>query len=121
MLLPGRHHRGRERPVVVVLVGARSVGELASFPKNVLTLVPPTKMPPRAPFGPSVALIAGIFFSGIALVLQKSAAVSRDTLQIGSVPYPASTGKRSESVRPDTPSPVESTAPASFERRFWYP
>lgn len=48
--------------------------------EDLLTLVPPTKMPPRAPVGPSDALIAGIFFSGIALVLQKSAAVRRDTL-----------------------------------------
>lgn len=47
--------------------------------ENGLTLVPPTNMPPRAPFGPSDAFIAGMFFSGIAFVLQKSAAVRRDT------------------------------------------
>lgn len=44
-----------------------------------LTLVPPTNIPPLAPLGPSVVLIAGIPFSGIAFVLQKSAAVSRET------------------------------------------
>ena len=43
-------------------------------------MVPPTKMPPRAPFGPSLVLMAGMPFEGIALVLQKSAAVRRDTL-----------------------------------------
>lgn len=42
------------------------------------TLVPPTKIPPLAPFGPSEVLIAGIPFSGMAFVLQKSAAVSKE-------------------------------------------
>lgn len=42
-------------------------------------MVPPTKMPPLAPFGPSEVLMAGMPFSGIDFVLQKSAAVSRDT------------------------------------------
>lgn len=44
------------------------------------TFVPPTKIPPRAPFGPSLVFAAGIPFSLIALVLQKSAAVRREIL-----------------------------------------
>lgn len=43
-----------------------------------LTFVPPTKMPPRAPLGPSLVFTAGMFLEGIALVLQKSAAVSKE-------------------------------------------
>lgn len=42
--------------------------------------MPPTKIPPRAPLGPSLVFAAGIPFSLIALVLQKSAAVSREIL-----------------------------------------
>lgn len=44
------------------------------------TFVPPTKIPPRAPFGPSLVFAAGTPFSLIALVLQKSAAVRREIL-----------------------------------------
>lgn len=43
-----------------------------------LTLVPPTKIPPRAPFGPSLVFTAGMFLEGMALLLQKSAAVRRE-------------------------------------------
>lgn len=50
------------------------------FVKFVSTFVPPTKILPRAPFGPSLVFAAGIPFSLIALVLQKSAAVSREIL-----------------------------------------
>lgn len=41
--------------------------------------MPPTKMPPRAPLGPSDVLMAGMFLAGIDLVRQKSAAVRRET------------------------------------------
>lgn len=44
-----------------------------------ITFVPPTKMPPRAPFGPSLVFAAGMAFEGMAFVLQKSAAVSKET------------------------------------------
>lgn len=50
------------------------------FVEFVPTFVPPTKIPPRAPFGPSLVFAAGIPFSLIALVLQKSAAVRREIL-----------------------------------------
>lgn len=43
------------------------------------TFVPPTKIPPLAPFGPSLVLMAGMSLEGMAFVLQKSAAVRRDT------------------------------------------
>lgn len=43
------------------------------------TLVPPTKIPPRAPFGPSLVLAAGTPFEGMDFVLQKSAAVRSET------------------------------------------
>lgn len=41
--------------------------------------MPPTNVSPRAPFGPSLVLAAGIPFGPIATVLQKSAAVSKET------------------------------------------
>jgi hypothetical protein len=44
-----------------------------------LTFVPALKIAPRAPFGPSLVLKAGIPFSGIDLDLQKSAAVRSET------------------------------------------
>ena len=47
-----------------------------------LTFVPPTNIPPLAPFGQSVVLIAGMPFSGMALVRQKSAAVRRETYKV---------------------------------------
>jgi hypothetical protein len=72
MLRPAICHRGRERP------GAVSFHSFLHC-KERPTLVPPTKMPPRAPLGPSVVLMAGIPLSGIAFVLQKSAAVSSET------------------------------------------
>lgn len=43
------------------------------------TFVPPVNIPPRAPFGPSDVLNAGIPFEGIAFDLQKSAATRRET------------------------------------------
>lgn len=48
-------------------------------PIMVLTFVPALKIAPRAPFGPSLVLKAGIPFSGIAFDLQKSAAVRSET------------------------------------------
>jgi hypothetical protein len=50
------------------------------------TFVPPTNIPPLAPLGPSVVLIAGIFLDGMDLVRQKSAAVRSDTYQKQSAP-----------------------------------
>jgi len=44
-----------------------------------LTFVPALKMAPRAPFGPSEVLKAGILFDGIAVDLQWSAARRRET------------------------------------------
>lgn len=44
-----------------------------------LTFVPALKMAPRAPFGPSEVLKAGMFFDGIAVDLQWSAALRRET------------------------------------------
>lgn len=44
-----------------------------------LTFVPPVKIPPRAPFGPSVVLKAGMPFDGMDRDLQKSAATSSET------------------------------------------
>lgn len=55
----------------------------------VRTFVPPTKMPPRAPLGPSLVFIAGIRFSGMDFVLQKSAAVRRETCSLFSSLTPA--------------------------------
>jgi hypothetical protein len=52
------------------------------------TFVPPTKIPPRAPFGPSEVLTAGMFLEGMDFVLQKSAAVSKDTLLRFSTEFP---------------------------------
>jgi hypothetical protein len=46
-----------------------------------LTLVPALKIAPRAPFGPSLVLKAGIPFAGMALDLQKSAATRRETYE----------------------------------------
>jgi len=62
---------GIKQPVMLVMLHLQE--------DVVLTFVPPTKIPPRAPFGPSVVLIEGMPFSGIAFVLQKSAAVRRET------------------------------------------
>jgi hypothetical protein len=77
MLLLARCRRGKAPPVQ--WSARRAVTRLFV---GKLTFVPPTKMPPRAPFGPSVVLTAGTFFSGIAFVLQKSAAASRDTCRM---------------------------------------
>ena len=79
MLPPARCRTGKAPPVQ--WLARRAVtSQLPLLWK--LTFVPPTKMPPRAPFGPSVVLTAGTFFSGIAFVLQKSAAASRDTCRM---------------------------------------
>jgi hypothetical protein len=43
------------------------------------TFVPPVKIPPRAPFGPSEVLNAGTPFEGMDLDLQKSAATKSET------------------------------------------
>ena len=59
-------------------VSSRSLFHVAAseIPQgNKAALVPPTKILPRAPFGPSVVLADGIPFSGIAFVRQKSQAV----------------------------------------------
>jgi hypothetical protein len=61
------------------VLGIVSKTNLADAVSRSRTFVPPTKIPPRAPFGPSLVLMAGILFSGIAFVLQKSAAVRRET------------------------------------------
>lgn len=63
------------------------------------TLVPPTKIPPRAPFGPSVVLMAGIPFSGMAFVLQKSAAVSKETWEVSRGSSKRSTGQQTFSFK----------------------
>ncbi len=47
------------------------------------TFVPPTKILPRAPFGPSVVLAAGMPLAGMDFVRQKSAAVRSDTFVSG--------------------------------------
>lgn len=70
MLLRGKYRMGIRQPVMLVTLMTGSV---------ILTFVPPTKIPPRAPLGPSVVLIDGMPFSGMAFVLQKSAAVRRET------------------------------------------
>ena len=44
-----------------------------------LTLVPAENIPPRAPFGPSEVLNAGMPFEGIDFDLQKSPATRRET------------------------------------------
>jgi hypothetical protein len=46
------------------------------------TFVPPVKIPPRAPFGPSEVLNAGIPFEGMDLDLQKSAATKSETFAV---------------------------------------
>jgi hypothetical protein len=71
MLLPARCHRGRGPPKHMSVWFDTG---LSSQP----TFVPPTKMPPRAPLGPSLVFTAGMFLEGIAFVLQKSAAVSKE-------------------------------------------
>jgi hypothetical protein len=44
--------------------------------------VPPVKIPPRAPFGPSVVLKAGIPLLGIDFDLQKSPATKSETFVV---------------------------------------
>ncbi len=75
---PARRRRGRAPPSSTVSAVHRWV-VIKTMDSWKLTLVPPTKMPPRAPFGPSLVLTAGMFLDGIDFVLQKSAAVRRDT------------------------------------------
>lgn len=90
VLIPCRCQRNATREQGSLYFGiSGSKNALSSRPnlgENGLTLVPPTKIPPRAPFGPSEAFIAGMFFSGMAFVLQKSAAVRRDTCKMHQQP-----------------------------------
>jgi hypothetical protein len=66
------------------------------FPRLcILTGVPFLKNAPRAPLGPSVVFMEGIPFSGIATVLQKSAAASKD-ICTPVVQYPAGEANQNE-------------------------
>ena len=76
MLPPRRCRTGRGQPMNL---STTSSPQRERAP----TLVPPTKMPPLAPLGPSEVLMAGMPLSGMDFVLQKSAAVSRDTCGFG--------------------------------------
>lgn len=64
------HRKEIEQPIFDELVNRRNCR---------CTFVPPVKTPPRAPFGPSDDLKAGIPLEGIDFDLQKSAATRRDT------------------------------------------
>ena len=67
-----RRRKGTTRPVIFSLHW-NDYG----IPRH--TGVPSLKKAPLAPFGPSVVLIEGMPFEGIATVRQKSCAVSRET------------------------------------------
>lgn len=72
MWQPTTHHMGIMRPT------NSSAQGICCVVWRHLTFVPPTKIPPRAPFGPSLVFAAGMPFSAMAVVLQKSAAVSKE-------------------------------------------